>query len=188
MIAALLLVGGCDCRGCIAPEEIPYEMPEAMTDDGEDEVEVDVERPDEARVLGPTDAAPPGLQAAPPQSPVVVAQRFLVSWATGRLSDAVTSSDEAALELVQRAQAGETVETPLGEIDPVAPRAGHRFAFSEITISQLAPDLDRVELSLTLTPPGSRPVTTRHVLAVRRTDGKVIRWRASGQAGPDGGR
>lgn len=113
----------------------------------------------------------------PAQSPMTVAQRFVVGWASGSVEPLAEISDGDAADMVRRAMAGDTVETPLGSISPGGQRP-LSFAFSNRRATQPDQESHRIEFTLIVTMPEGTPGSSRHVVFVRRTDNKVISWNA----------
>ena len=117
-------------------------------------------------------------------SPVIVAQRFVVGWASGRVEPLVELSDGEALALVRRALAGETVDTPLGRLAPDRPVArNYRFSDRQVTI---AGPIHRIRFTMSAQMGEGPPVVPHPVVEVREHDRKVIRGIAPWPPG-DGG-
>lgn len=141
-------------------------------------------RGDGGPARGDGGGADAGRPAHPPQ---VVAQRFLVGWASGRFDGLDAMSAERAGELVRRAIAGEMVETPIGAVGPDTPRASG-FSFGAMRLAPIREGVVQVTLTATLRYREGPPVTSEQSLVIRLSDGVVLDWISPERAGtPDGG-
>lgn len=167
-LLALATLPGCsDCGGCL------YREPErprvaAADDGGEAEAGADADAPQDAGAGEAAPAAPPGTP------PLVVAQQFVVGWASGRIEPLLATSDGEAADMVRRAVVGETVDTPFGPISSDAAPASS-FSFSERRAT-IDPEHHRITFTVTARRAGAEPTTSRHTVFVRRSDNKVVRW------------
>jgi hypothetical protein len=175
VIGAVLLAfaPGCDdCGGCLYREAEP---PRLAAEDGGAAVEpADAgDTDDAAPAQGDSGRAQP-VEAPPGPPPLVVAQQFVVGWASGRLEPLVATSDEEAGDMLRRALAGETVETPFGPMSSEAPPASS-FSFSDRR-AEVDAAHHRITFTVTLRRANAAPASSRHTVFVRRSDGKVVRW------------
>ncbi len=184
VLAPMILVGLASCSRCSGDGAIQEPPGPRLT----------FNAPDGS--VQPTDAAPTvqgdaespapsgsGRPAGP--TPVTLAQRFVVGWASGRIDSLVALTDGDAAVLVRRAIAGETVDTPLGRLAPDRPRA-RTYSFSKRGGSLVEEGLHRVTFDLTVRMEEGAPITTHHVVQVRPRDGKIIAWNAPSPS-EDGG-
>ena len=179
LLAALLFVPG--CRSCRDASPPPPRVDAAVspTDSGPAE---DLDGGRDVAEEANEGGAAPIRTARPPQ---LVAQRFVVGFASGRLDDLDGIVAERAAEVLQRARAGEVVDCPLGRLEPDRP-APRSFGIGDLVLAEIRPGVVRVAFTLTATYAEGPPVTTGHVLVVRVEDGVVLDWTAPAE-GPAGG-
>jgi hypothetical protein len=165
-IALAWLPGCSDCGGCLYHE--PERPVLAAADGGHASDAADAGAPDADADRAAPATPPPG----PP--PLVVAQQYVVGWASGRRDALLATSDGEAADMVRRVQAGETVDTPFGPIGPDAAPATS-FSFSDRR-AEVDAEYHRITFTVTARRSNAEPTTSRHTVVVRRSDNKVVRW------------
>jgi len=178
LLAALLLpLGLASCRGCRDNAAAGGDGGRWALDTGARPApEQDDEEPaDDGGASSSAAAVDGSAPVQPARPPQVVAQRFVVGWASRNFDALGPICAERAAELVRSARAGEIVDTPLGRLALDGPRPTS-FSFSEMSLSPIRDGVARVAFTSTMRFPEGEPVTTEHVLLVRLSDGVVLDW------------